>query len=419
MISLRVTVGVVLILLEVCTFGLTEDNASSINNATTTVIKNSSTFDGTTKSFQIDSTIATTTISMTTSMLPTNFEVPENCSDYKVIFTLIFHLMLLTFFMELTEIFLSVNEASKYLNFTFPHQILDNQPKASSRSSIKKCCPLHQNYKIEMGKRFCGNTSLEFNVSPIRATFYENCIEDEESDVTIDIKIENSCKNGLIFNKNYNDMLYVIQNGSLLRIDENFESFDIFEHYCLDMDEDEQILTAIVCEFDEAIFRVNRAQALIFATCMIISVPCLLLTVTLYLLVPELNDLHGKSLACHSISLALGFLLLAISQFRDDVFFLEGYIIQFCIISCFFWLTVMWIDICIHAWYYLPRGIKQTPKDDNLHLMYYSILAFGLPLILVILTYKNKLSGLPSYYLKGTTEGALYVYKTDKSFDYI
>lgn len=39
------------------------------------------------------------------------------------------------------------------------------------------------------------------------------------------------------------------------------------------MDEDEEVLTAIVCEFDEAIFRVNRAQALIFATCMIISVP--------------------------------------------------------------------------------------------------------------------------------------------------
>ncbi|XP_070491185.1 probable G-protein coupled receptor Mth-like 14 [Chironomus tepperi] len=369
MISLRVTVGVVLIFLEVCTFGVTEENASSINNATTTVMKNSSIFDGSTKSLEVDSTTitTTTTISMTTSTLPTNFQVPENCSDYK---------------------------------------LLDNQPKVTSRSAIKKCCPLHQNYKIEMGKRFCGNSSLEFNVNPIRAKFYENCIEDEESDVTIDIKIENSCKNGLIFNKNYNDMLYVIQNGSLLRIDENFESFDIFEHYCLDMDEDEQILTAIVCEFDEAIFRVNRAQALIFATCMIISVPCLLLTVTLYLLVPELNDLHGKSLACHSISLALGFLLLAISQFRDDVFFLEGYVIQFCIVSCFFWLTVMWIDICIHAWYYLPRGIKQTTKDDNLHLMYYSIFAFGLPLILVILTYKNKLSGLPSYYLKGTTEVA-------------
>lgn len=83
-----------------------------------------------------------------------------------------------------------------------------------------------------------------------------------------------------------------------------------------------------------------------------------------------------------------------------------GYFIQFCIIACFFWMTVMWIDICVHAWYYLPRGIKQTPKDDNLHLMYYALLAFGVPLILVILTYKNKLSGLPSYYIKGTTKGA-------------
>lgn len=84
----------------------------------------------------------------------------------------------------------------------------------------------------------------------------------------------------------------------------------------------------------------------------------------------------------------------------------SGYLIQFCIIACFFWLTVMWIDICVHAWYYLPKGIKQTPKDDNLHLMYYSLFAFGLSLILVILTYKNKLSGLPSYYIKGTTKGA-------------
>jgi uncharacterized membrane protein len=101
MISLRVTVGVVLIFLEVCTFGFTEENASSINNATTTVIKNSSIFDdGTTKSFDVDSTL-TTTISMTTSALPTNFQLPENCSDYKVLFTLYFHIIFLTFSMEI------------------------------------------------------------------------------------------------------------------------------------------------------------------------------------------------------------------------------------------------------------------------------------------------------------------------------
>lgn len=78
---------------------------------------------------------------------------------------------------------------------------------------------------------------------------------------------------GLIFNEQYEDILYVIQNGSLLRIDADFQSFDIYEHYCLDMDDQKGILTAIVCEFDDMLFRVNRAQALIFATCMLISVP--------------------------------------------------------------------------------------------------------------------------------------------------
>jgi hypothetical protein len=76
-----------------------------------------------------------------------------------------------------------------------------------------------------------------------------------------------------MFNENYKDILYVIQNGSLLRIDDDFESFDIYEHYCLDMDEDEGVLTAIVCEFDDMLFHVNQAQAFIFATCMLISVP--------------------------------------------------------------------------------------------------------------------------------------------------
>lgn len=74
----------------------------------------------------------------------------------------------------------------------------------------------------------------------------------------------------------------------------------------------------------------------------------------------------------------------------------------------------MWIDICIHAWYYLPKGIKQTRRDDNLHLMYYALFAFGVPLILVILTYKHKLSGLPSYYIKGTTRGVFKLETVDK-----
>lgn len=85
--------------------------------------------------------------------------------------------------------------------------------------------------------------------------------------------LSNFFLSGLIYNENYEDILYVIQNGSLLRIDRDYDSFDVFDHYCLEMDDDEGVLTAIVCEFDDMLLKVGRAQALIFATCMIISVP--------------------------------------------------------------------------------------------------------------------------------------------------
>lgn len=76
----------------------------------------------------------------------------------------------------------------------------------------------------------------------------------------------------------------------------------------------------------------------------------------------------------------------------------------------------MWIDICVHAWHYLPKGYhtKQIAEDDFVHLLYYSIFAFGVPLILVILAYLNKFGGLPSYYLKGTTKGAFLFFSFDE-----
>lgn len=65
----------------------------------------------------------------------------------------------------------------------------------------------------------------------------------------------------------------------------------------------------------------------------------------------------------------------------------------------------MWMDICMHAWYFLPKGIKQSEQTRQFIL--YCLLAFGIPLILVILTFKNNLNGLPSYYFKGTTQGTI------------
>lgn len=86
MTSLRVTVGVAIIFLEVCTFALTVDNASSINNATTAVIKDSSIFDEVTKAYNDESTTTEAVTKVTsTTQVQMNFQLPESCSDYKVV----------------------------------------------------------------------------------------------------------------------------------------------------------------------------------------------------------------------------------------------------------------------------------------------------------------------------------------------
>lgn len=62
-------------------------------------------------------------------------------------------------------------------------------------ASIKKCCPLHQTFKYEHGRKECADKNdSKFNVKAIFARFYENCIEDVEFDVNISVKIENNCK---------------------------------------------------------------------------------------------------------------------------------------------------------------------------------------------------------------------------------
>lgn len=83
---------------------------------------------------------------------------------------------------------------------------------------------------------------------------------------------------------------------------------------------------------------------------MLTSVPCLLATVFFYVTISRLRNLHGKTLAAHSFCLAIGFILLSISQFNANIGQVTGYVVQYFILACFFWLAVMCIDICVHVW---------------------------------------------------------------------
>lgn len=195
----------------------------------------------------------------------------------------------------------------------------------------------------------------------MNATFYENCIEDNESGPRLDHVVIDACevnnnnnkgpKNQMVlYSKLYGDLLYILQNGSLLTVDENFEGFEVHNNYCLDMNRNDGNLYAIVCDRKSnqqtKTNRVLRAEAYLYSTCLLISVPCLLLTAFFYIKIDELRDLHGKSLACHCICLAIAYSFLIIIQFQQDILLTITYFIQYFLLSCITWLCVLCFDIC-------------------------------------------------------------------------
>lgn len=118
------------------------------------------------------------------------------------------------------------------------------------------------------------------------------------------------------------------------------------------MDRDDHTLTAIVCDH-KTIRRhhiVLRGEAYLYSVCLLISVPCLLVTAYLYIKIDELCDLHGKSLAGHSACLAIAYLLLSAAQMKAAISLIITYFIQYFILACLCWLSVMCSDILAKVW---------------------------------------------------------------------
>lgn len=87
----------------------------------------------------------------------------------------------------------------------------------------------------------------------------------------------------------------MLQNGSLLVVEENFEAYWVSDDYCLDEGIDG--LYAIVCMYSKETTRVLRGEAVLYAVFLWISVPSLLMTAFFYLKIDSLRELHGKSLS--------------------------------------------------------------------------------------------------------------------------
>lgn len=161
--------------------------------------------------------------------------------------------------------------------------------------------------------------------------------------------------------------------------------------YCLDIiqkrdDICEKNFYAVIC-FPES--PENEIMNVVKSILQGISFIFLLLTLIVYVCLPVLQNLHGKTLMSHVASLMLGYLCLCVSPWLKDVkentvfCSASGFLLLFSFLSAFSWLNVMCFDI----WRTFGRfqGTFTRDRNHGKRFLLYCLYAWGLPMFITVL----------------------------------
>ncbi|XP_025409388.1 G-protein coupled receptor Mth2-like [Sipha flava] len=157
--------------------------------------------------------------------------------------------------------------------------------------------------------------------------------------------------------------------------------------FCIDRNnENGSQLVIVMC----AIENKQTASKIYNIVALIISLPFLFVTLLVYALIVELQNLHGKSLMCYTATLIVAFTSLIIDRFINsiDQYFciLMGVFIQFFSLASFFWLNIMCFDLwwTFSGFRLLKRNLKQ---HESKKFKMYSIYAWGCTTFISAFTY--------------------------------
>ncbi|XP_016975863.1 probable G-protein coupled receptor Mth-like 14 [Drosophila rhopaloa] len=280
------------------------------------------------------------------------------------------------------------------------------QPIAKESSRLRKCCPHGENldiYRENQSDSMCDNGIINFEPTVISAVLFDNCIEDLEIQTYLSVDIGNPCNSSLQYDDT-EDVFFVLQDGSLLIIDKfGNESYTVEENYCLDIDKSGHFFAfTCVTQVEE---QIAFAKVIFVAVLMLISMPCLLLVSYLHMTLRSLRNLHGLSLSLMSMCLASGYFVHSVVHIYGipNQGFI-GYIIQFCILSYFFWYFFICFNVLLNVWYKVPCCIRLSKPWATFNFACYTLLAFSGPATIVALTAQKGLPGMPSYFIQGLTE---------------
>ncbi|XP_075978034.1 G-protein coupled receptor Mth2-like [Anticarsia gemmatalis] len=287
----------------------------------------------------------------------------------------------------------------------------DEEEEVKELPVVPKCCPSGQNLTLvnEDGKdkTVCARSTLTFQ--PIFHQANETHIFSYDSNVYETI-VGSPCKYEKyrlqpdVYSK---DEFYLLVNGSLF-VPYSQPPLLGTKDYCMETFWNESVpagITLPVVCFTTPMEETKTSSTLIvYATGLLISVPFLLATACVYLLITELRDTHGKALACHTVCLAMAFTCLAATQLAGHAFpkvacTIMAYLIQFSFVSCFFWLNVMCFDTFLNVRRYINSSV--TRRSMRRRFAWYCVYAVLFPILLLVITIIMDLSpAVPSTYLK-------------------
>ncbi|XP_037811115.1 G-protein coupled receptor Mth2-like isoform X1 [Lucilia sericata] len=270
------------------------------------------------------------------------------------------------------------------------------------RNCIKFCCHPTKELITNMS-RMCSEDELkeELEYDPYLEVIYNNGSRLKTHAIRQFVVIQGvPCEGGypLMPQEDEDDKWDIFENGTIYR---HFDQSYISKRdYCLmpqNMSDGTWVLNPMNCPIPNEATLSNRINNIAMA----ISVPFIVLTIFVYLFIPELRNLHGKCLISYLTSLAVGYSVLSTITLSEVIFanFVcssLGYIGYFSFMAAFFWLSVISFDLWQNFRITGPIRIGQRKR-----FIMYSTYAWGVPFCLTCIVMIIQNSDMDPYYKPG------------------
>ncbi|KAG5676842.1 hypothetical protein PVAND_006649 [Polypedilum vanderplanki] len=255
---------------------------------------------------------------------------------------------------------------------------------------IRKCCEIGERMTYENSTTNCEPHDTDIDVPFHSFKILENELELERIEPSeYGIMMPKYC---LKFALEDTETHYIsgIDGSLYLETDQGIYSN---EEFCVDYFVEDSVenlkMKTFIC-FNDEDEKYQKMQFHVYAGLMTVSAFFLGVTFLVYIFLPKLLNLHGKTVVCHVIALFIGYSFLSIIQFNTEVMppfcMLIAFIVYFGLFSAFSWLNVMCLDI---YWTFgsvrASHSIRRTKEMKKF--VYYSAYAWGVPFIMTIFTY--------------------------------